>query len=369
MSAEKKSSDLSAQVARTVDPLLAVVPEVEGQRRIIDLADGRAAEPDSTAEAESRSAAEPSSTAEAERRSAAEPSSTAEAESRSAAEPSSTAEAESRSAAEAERQRAAEAERRRAAEAERWAAEAERTADDELKARGIDPQRVKQIEIEAQKLGDQAAEILIDDEQQQTRVFERLVAIGKSLSNLQRNISPLETVAAAEFEIKAIRSIITKRLRIDSEQKRIRYLVPGLILIYTGLLIFIIYCGYHIKSDSLTLPIIGIPVYVLVWGGIGSLAAILYRFYTQEIGRMSQEFRWLIARPIIGIIMGSIAYLGVVSGMLILSTSNGTTGTVREEIVWLLAFLGGFSDRFFESVIAALLARVPVSAEPEKARG
>jgi hypothetical protein len=84
---------------------------------------------------------------------------------------------------------------------------------------------------------------------------------------------------------------------------------------------------------------------------------------------MSQEFRWLIARPIIGIIMGSIAYLGVVSGMLILSTSNGTTGTVREEIVWLLAFLGGFSDRFFESVIAALLARVPVSAEPEKARG
>jgi hypothetical protein len=234
--------------------------------------------------------------------------------------------------------------------------------------RGIDPSRVGKLEAEVDRLGDLAATVLVDDEPEQAKVFERLIVIKKSLSNLPRNMSPLETLAAAELEVKSLRSKITKRELIEDEQRRLRHFVPALIAVYIVLLTVVILSGYHVQPTSLTLPIIGVPVSVLVWAGIGSLAAILYRFYTQEIGRMNQELRWLIARPIIGIIMGSISYLGILSGLLILSATDGKAGSVRDEVVWLLAFLGGFSDRFFESVISALLARVPISSQPSEAQ-
>ncbi|MGB5595592.1 MAG: hypothetical protein WBM62_16370, partial [Crocosphaera sp.] len=70
----------------------------------------------------------------------------------------------------------------------------------------------------------------------------------------------------------------------------------------------------RVQFENFKLPIIDIPVWVIFWGALGSLSAILYHFYTENKRvKFSKEFRWLIARPIIGIVMSAVAYLAVQS--------------------------------------------------------
>jgi len=68
----------------------------------------------------------------------------------------------------------------------------------------------------------------------------------------------------------------------------------------------------RINFQTSPLQLFGVPVGVILWGAAGSLAAILYRFYTEQ-GRIrfATEFRWLIARPIIGIIMGGVVFIAL----------------------------------------------------------
>jgi hypothetical protein len=97
----------------------------------------------------------------------------------------------------------------------------------------------------------------------------------------------------------------------------------------------------------------GIPISIVIWGAIGSLAAILYRFYTEtERVRFGTEARWLIARPIIGIVMGMIAYLAFVSGLTLVTRGQlPNEAQSSPEFYWLVAFLAGFSDKFYIQII------------------
>lgn len=121
-------------------------------------------------------------------------------------------------------------------------------------------------------------------------------------------------------------------------------------------------------------PILGIPLPVLIWAATGSLAAILYRLYTKRTSfRFRREFRWLIARPFIGIIMGAIAYLSVIAGLVLIGNppieEGKTTG--RNEVYWIIAFLAGFSDKFYHGIIDLLVVRLGRDTDPEndEARG
>jgi hypothetical protein len=113
-----------------------------------------------------------------------------------------------------------------------------------------------------------------------------------------------------------------------------------------------------------------------MWGAMGSLGAILYRFYTERGRvRLDLELRWLIARPIIGVIMGGLAYLAIVSGLALLNTGNvPNPSTVTDDklpqnlnVFWVLAFLAGFSDKFYVGFIKLLVGRTlgaPDNGEP-----
>jgi hypothetical protein len=104
----------------------------------------------------------------------------------------------------------------------------------------------------------------------------------------------------------------------------------------------------------------GIPPRIFFWAGLGSLAAVLYRFYTfRGVVRFDEEVRWLIARPITGIIMGAMAYLALRAGFVLIggSTTDSTgfpSSGLRVEIGVIIAFLGGFSDRFYEGLVDRL---------------
>lgn len=67
--------------------------------------------------------------------------------------------------------------------------------------------------------------------------------------------------------------------------------------------------------------------------------------------------------------MGGMAYLAVNSGMLLLSTRSATDvaqqADARLEVFWILAFLAGFSDKFYEGVIDLLVGKALGGTDPE----
>ncbi|AFY45210.1 hypothetical protein [Nostoc sp. PCC 7107] len=121
---------------------------------------------------------------------------------------------------------------------------------------------------------------------------------------------------------------------------------------------FTSWCG-----DSLStciVPIIKVPFQVIIWSFIGSFAATLYRFNRQSIYQFSDLIKWMFTRHVQGVVLGSVFYLVIVSGISILSGNieNSTGREVKsDELILILSFLIGFSDRFVDSVFNTLIDR------------
>lgn len=73
---------------------------------------------------------------------------------------------------------------------------------------------------------------------------------------------------------------------------------------------------------------------------------MLYQFLNRPVSQL-ETVKWLVARPIQGIIMGSFLYLIVEGGLFILSSEQ----VVRTEMAAVIGFLGGFSDKFTEEMV------------------
>lgn len=192
---------------------------------------------------------------------------------------------------------------------------------------------------------------------------------AKAESLRTKAINALDTVATnitmaglsdVETYLTTLEEIVNREERELKEQRAWQLLAIAIMCLYIGLLVL---CVILLKDQLI--PILNVPLAVIVWGAAGSLAAILYRFYTEQ-GRIrfSSEFRWLIARPIIGIIMGAVVYLALVSGLILLgatpNTSSSPEGALpnsRFEVYSVIAFLAGFSDKFYLGVIDLLVAR------------
>jgi hypothetical protein len=170
-------------------------------------------------------------------------------------------------------------------------------------------------------------------------------------------------LSEVESNLTALEEIINREEREQKEQRSWQYAALAIMCLY------IIGLGVSVAvfkaADSITVtPVFGVPVAVVLWGAAGSLATILYRFYNEQ-GRIrfAYEFRWLIARPIIGIIMGAVVYLAIRSGLILLGADisapapNGAGQGARIEVYSVIAFLAGFSDKFYLGVIDLLVAQ------------
>jgi hypothetical protein len=215
------------------------------------------------------------------------------------------------------------------------------------------------LENDINELMDRAAQELYDNSELQNEIFLRLRESKYVIRRLDQSLEPEIAIAGVEFDIRSVKAKLNKETKVKQEELTLRRVIPLLILLYVVALILLITIGGQFWEGKQTIPILGVPLSVLAWSAIGSLSAILYRLYKQELGRIRQEFWWLVARPVIGIIMGSLAYLAIVSGLLIVSAApqGNNVEYVRPQIVWIVAFLGGFSDRFFESMIGILMGK------------
>jgi len=154
------------------------------------------------------------------------------------------------------------------------------------------------------------------------------------------------------------------------EQRNWRFFAVAIMICYISMLgivfIFTNFLTLNQIPPSQDITFFGVPILIVIWGAIGSLAAILYRFYTAERRiHFDLEVRWLIARPIIGIIMGAMAYLALSSGLMLLSTQPEQV-VIRQEVFWIVAFLAGFSDRFYMGTINLLVDKTIGNNDKDK---
>ena len=215
----------------------------------------------------------------------------------------------------------------------------------------------KQLLQKIDQYFDLVAETLHENPSLQEDMLKRLQE-AKSILRDKTN-EPEWTLSRAQFEVRRVHVAISREQQIQNGEKRLQWIIPVLVIVYIAMIVTVVVLGGNLWSETTTVPFIGVPASILVWAAIGSVAAILYRFYTRQRGRISDEIRWLIARPIIGIIMGALAYLAILSGLFIFGTAVGaeTTGSARPQLLWLVAFLGGFSDKFFETVINGIVGK------------
>ena len=141
------------------------------------------------------------------------------------------------------------------------------------------------------------------------------------------------------------------------------------ILFTAGMLVLIVAVvaggGYLDWRSATLVPILNVPVPVILWSCSGSLGAMLYRFYTSADAELADPLRWSFTRPLTGILMGITAYMAFKAGVLLIQPQSGSNTSaidnlseVQQQLLWLAAFLAGFSDRFADSVLRKLTGRM-----------
>jgi hypothetical protein len=202
-------------------------------------------------------------------------------------------------------------------------------------------------------------------------VIERLVEKLDSERLTDTNIDVLGDEAQAAVgvitELEKRRLIVEKLLKTD---RRRRNLTVGIVIFYIGVVIALTTIAItqwgeralvgQVALNELGLPLLGIPWPVIVWSLVGSFAAMIHRFNRRPIHDFGDTVKWMLTRPVQGIVLGSALYFVLVSGLFLLtggSVEDTSSLIVADEFILVLCFLVGFSDRFANSVFNALVER------------
>lgn len=211
---------------------------------------------------------------------------------------------------------------------------------------------------------------LLSSTPQKPLTYAQLAEIRTELGLIRLKVAWKHSKQAAQTSQQAAESqaAYVRLQKKAGDEKKLQQRMFGVLGLYVLLLIAIIFLATTFPPTSGLIPIIGIPISVLLWSSLGSMANMLYRFYKHhDVEDVGQELRWYSARPLVGMIMGIVIYLVLQAGVIFLSfaTSQSSSGQIKDEILWLFSFIGGFSDRFFEVVIDRVKL-VAVREEDEK---
>jgi hypothetical protein len=116
---------------------------------------------------------------------------------------------------------------------------------------------------------------------------------------------------------------------------------------------------------------LGIPAPILIWSFIGSFAAMIHRFNSQSVYYFNDAIKWMLTRHVQGLVLSSAFYLVLTSGLFLItngaaSQASTSQPSIKDELVLVLSFLIGFSDRFVDSVFNTLVERYTGTAKPSE---
>jgi hypothetical protein len=185
-------------------------------------------------------------------------------------------------------------------------------------------------------------------------MLDRLAAARNLLMNDRQNFEEAQRlVAEVRFRLEAI-----KRSRhIEHAEIILFYLLLFLIALVAGLLA----SGFGSLGKMITGQ--GTPSENLIWtiliGGVGGVTGALYGLWThvaRDRDYDPQFALWYYSNPIMGLLMGLLAYFLVQVG--VVAISGGQNFSASPYTMWILAFAVGFQQNLALSLLNAVLKRI-----------
>lgn len=166
------------------------------------------------------------------------------------------------------------------------------------------------------------------------------------------------------------KNIIDARLalaKLEIEIRRSQSSRYSFVIVATIVYIFAVAVGVFFATGMITVGveskvlnsqlIMGIPLPIWIWGVIGSLTSMLLRAGHFPFSDRSEAYRWLLFRPIVGVVMGVLTYLMVTAGLIVFA---GTPNAQTPELLWIIAFVGSFSDSLSINLLQKILGKFQV---------
>jgi hypothetical protein len=123
-------------------------------------------------------------------------------------------------------------------------------------------------------------------------------------------------------------------------------------ILYIILIIGIMMVVSIVIWDRPTPTIAWVPVDILEWAFIGGMIAVIYRlaYQRKRYTNLVQLGTWVIARPLIGTVMGVLVYF-LALGTLQVVTGKPDPVPGGTRLFYLIAFIAAFSDRWYTALI------------------
>lgn len=204
--------------------------------------------------------------------------------------------------------------------------------------------------------------------------YEKIPHVLRDLPDAQEKC--LELLSLAEKQLTppiGRRNIIDARLalvKLEIEIRRSQSSKMSFVVVAAIVYVFALAVGALIGVDAINVGVeakelnstlvMGIPLPIWIWGVIGSLTSMLLRAGHFPFSDRSEAYRWLLFRPIVGVVMGVLTYLMVTAGLIVFA---GTANTQTPELLWVIAFVGSFSDNLSINLLQKILGKFEVEQE------
>lgn len=208
------------------------------------------------------------------------------------------------------------------------------------------------------------AETLVEIPAMQRMALEHLQEAKERLRDADAD--PYQALSQAQYLVHLVHAKIAKQQANARAELGLQRIIIVLLISYLIILVGGIIIGSRFGLDAeTTLPLLNIPLGLVIWAGVGSFTSILYRYYTHQLqSNVSNRLRWLVVRPVVGIIMGVVIALALQGGLFLLDANPESSVEINMQVLSLFAFLGGFSDRLFEGILDSIVGRF-AGATPE----
>lgn len=207
-----------------------------------------------------------------------------------------------------------------------------------------------------------ATVVMLDDQVSQRKTLNLLEGALRILNG--KEVSQ-EDFRNAEQKIRTAAVMIERERKSQHNAHKYTFMVGLIALVQICLILAYMY--FVPGPDDRILNGFVIPKAVITYAAWGSLSSVLLRFYTEPEKKFVNEIRRLIARPILGVILGVATYLAFTQGLLIVSNISfkgiGIDSGNPSNILYLIAFLAGFSERWTNALITFLLSKLWKSDE------
>jgi len=207
-------------------------------------------------------------------------------------------------------------------------------------------------------------QVILDELEHITSPDDRLKAqqlvaeIRDDIANSELEKASLKLSEVSTFTLLTIKEQINEQKALEESEKIKNETLQSeriarwtVLSVAVALLMIVAVLGYALRgiwTPTMSIPVIALPISVVVWSFVGGVAAMLQAFVgTKNNKKKEVNYEWLIWRPVVGVIMGSVLYLAISAGLAILGNTDLSVSNPRNNfILWALAFLGGFSDKF-----------------------